>query len=103
MTQALAEMVRDNLARSRFELDVDGATAFTTYRRAAQVVTLLHAEVPAAQSGRGIGSAMVAGVLALLRAGGDKVIPRCPFIARYMSRHPEVQDLLADPGALASG
>lgn len=41
-------VVRDNAALGRFELDFDGGQGFVTYRRAGDVVTLLHAEVPPA-------------------------------------------------------
>lgn len=45
--------VHDNAARHRFELAVEGATAFIDYRRKAGVVTMTHAEVPEALSGKG--------------------------------------------------
>ncbi len=88
-------MVRDNPALSRFEMDVDGATAFATYRRSPGVVTFVHAEVPEALSGKGVGSALAKGALELVRARGEKVVAKCPFIASYIRKHPEVQDLLA--------
>jgi hypothetical protein len=38
---------------------------------------------------------LVKGTLALVRQRGEKVVPLCSFVAHYMERHPEVQDLLA--------
>jgi len=35
------------------------------------------------------------GVLEDVRAQGFKVVPRCPFVADYINRHPEFADLLA--------
>ena len=87
--------VRDNAALGRFELDLDGGLGFVTYRRVAGVVTLLHAEVPAALNGRGYGSRLVRGSLDLLRAEGARVVPVCPFIAAFIDRHPAYRDLLA--------
>jgi len=87
--------VRDNRERSRYELDVDGEQAFIDYRRESGVVTLLHAEVPAGSRGGGIGAALVAGTLAMVRREGERVVPRCPFVALYIRRHPEFKDLLA--------
>lgn len=87
--------VRDVLARQRYELDAGDACAFIDYRRTGGVVTMTHAEVPTALRGRGIGSILVAGALALVRERGEKVVPRCPFIEHYMRRHPAVHDLLA--------
>lgn len=93
----MTSSVRDNPARRRFELDVDGALAFIDYRREGRVVTLTHAEVPAALRGGGIGSALVRGTLLLAREQGERVVPLCPFVVAYLERHPEFRDLLADP------
>ena len=89
--------VRDNKEKHRFELAVDGATAFVTYRRTGNVVTFLHEEVPKAFEGHGYGSRLAKGALDLVRANGDKAVAVCPFIAQYMRTHPDYQDLLAVP------
>jgi predicted GNAT family acetyltransferase len=91
----MAEEVRNNTAKSRFELDVDGYTAFAYYRMAAGVITFVHTEVPTALSGQGIGSNLVRGALEYARSQGLKVVPQCPFVAAYMGKHPEFNDLLA--------
>jgi hypothetical protein len=91
--------VRDNSARQRYELEVGDELAFIDYRRDGRVVSMTHAEVPLASRGGGIGSALVGGALALARERGDKVVPLCLFVAHYMRRHPETQDLLAGGGA----
>jgi predicted GNAT family acetyltransferase len=44
----MATNVRDNTERNRFELDADGHTAFSNYKRADVVLTILHTEVPKA-------------------------------------------------------
>ncbi|AXK80097.1 N-acetyltransferase [Pseudolabrys taiwanensis] len=87
--------VHDNAARHRFELDLDGHTAFSTYRREGTLLTILHTEVPQELNGRGIGSKLVRGVLDIARAEGSKVKPLCPFVASYMDKHPEYADLRA--------
>lgn len=91
----MTERVRDHGARRRYELEVGGAVAFIDYRRDGRIVTLTHAEVPAALRGRGIGAVLVKGALALVRAQGERVIPQCSFVAHYLRRHPEVHDLVA--------
>ncbi|HEV8465464.1 MAG TPA: GNAT family N-acetyltransferase [Pseudolabrys sp.] len=86
--------VRDNADRHRFELDADGHIAFSNYKRAEGVLTILHTEVPKALEGRGIGSALIRGVLDIARSQRLKVIAVCPFAKSYIERHPEYADLL---------
>jgi predicted GNAT family acetyltransferase len=91
--------IRDNSAQQRYELAVGDALAVIDYRRDGRIVTMTHAEVPLGLRGGGIGSALVAAALALVRERGEKVVPLCPFVAHYIARHPEAQDLLAGGGA----
>ena len=87
--------VRDNTALSRFELDVDGVTAFARYRLAGTVMTIDHTETPESARGRGIASELIKGVLDEARARGLKIKPRCPFVSAYIRLHLEYRDLLA--------
>ena len=86
--------VRNNTELNRFELDVDGHTAFVYYRMEPGIITLVHTEVPPELGGRGVGSTLVRGVLEAVRALGLKVVPRCPFVSAFMGKHPEFNDLL---------
>ena len=86
--------IRDNSALHRFEMATDGHTAYAYYQTAPGVITLTHTEVPPALGGRGVGSALVRGVLEAARARGLKVVPKCPFVSAFMGRHPEFNDLL---------
>jgi predicted GNAT family acetyltransferase len=88
----------DNNARSRFEYDVEGHTAFIDYRRAGNVLSLTHAAVPTELEGRGIGSSMTRETLDLIRERGEKMIPLCSFVAAFVQRHPQYQDLIANSG-----
>jgi len=94
----MTDEVRDDSVRQRYELDVGGELAFIDYYRDGGKVLMTHAEVPHALRGGGVGSALVKGALALVRARGEKVVPLCPFVAQYIRRHPEARDLLADDG-----
>jgi predicted GNAT family acetyltransferase len=87
--------VRDNAALHRFELEVEGHVAFSVYRRSPGVVTFIHTEVPEALAGKGVGSKLAQGALEIVRGRGEKVIAECPFIASYIKKHREFQDLLA--------
>jgi len=94
----MSDDVHDNAALHRYEMTVDGHTAFIRYRREPGVVTLIHTEVPAELGGRGIGKVLVQATLDLIRASGEKVVPVCPFVAAWMKRHAEYDDLRADTG-----
>jgi predicted GNAT family acetyltransferase len=98
----MTDTVRDDPARQRYELAIGDAVAFIDYRRQGGTVTMTHAEVPPALRGGGVGSALVKGALALVRERGERVVPLCPFIERYIRRHPDTRDLLAGSGGRES-
>ena len=52
--------------------------------------------VDPAFEGRGIGSQLATFALDDARARGLAVVPRCPFFAAFIGRHPEYADLVAD-------
>ncbi len=91
----MAESVIDNPGRHRFEFAADGSTAFVEYAEADGNLVLTHTEVPEALGGRGIGSKLARGVLDEVRRSGRKIVAECPFIASFIERHDEYQDLLA--------
>jgi predicted GNAT family acetyltransferase len=90
----MAAAVRNNKAKSRFELDVEGEVAFANYRLAPSTVIITHTETPRALRGRGIASELVEGALELIRADGLKVIAGCGFVVDYLRKHPEFADLM---------
>lgn len=95
--------VRNNTARSRYELAIDDAVAIVEYRTRDGALALTHTEVPDSLGGRGVGSALARGVLEDIRARGLRVVPLCPFIASYIQRHPEYAGLVAEPAPGAEG
>jgi uncharacterized protein len=58
-------------------------------------VTMVHTEIDPAREGAGLGQALVAGALDDVRGQGRRVRPICPFVAKYIARHPEYADLVA--------
>ena len=88
--------VRDNQESKRFELTLDGITAWSSYVRNGNVVDIQHTRVPEEARGKGMASALIQGSLDLLRSRGEKLIPTCPFVADYVRPHPGYQTLLAD-------
>ena len=91
-------VVRHNEADHRFELEIEGRTAFLQYRlpKAGDSISLLHTEVPAELEGHGMGGKLAQAALEFARAAHLKVIPLCPFVAAYIRRHPEYLELVAE-------
>lgn len=91
----MVDDVVDVPARHRFELVIDGATAFAEYRMHPGVIEFYHTVVPEVLGGRGVGSMLVSHALDQVRARGLKVKPTCPFFKAYIGKHAEYQDLVA--------
>ena len=91
--------VVDNKAEHRFEAVVDGELAIAAYRRRGDTITFTHTEVPPALERRGVASALARAALERVRDEGLRVVPRCPFMAAYIARHPELQPLLQKTAA----
>lgn len=65
------------------------------YRVQGDVVTIPHTEVDPAHGGQGFGGILVRGALDDIRAEGAKVVPSCPFVDSWISKHPDYEDLRA--------
>jgi predicted GNAT family acetyltransferase len=78
-----------NEARSRFEIEADGETAFLTFHRNGKRLVLVHTETPEALEGRGIGSSLTRAALAFAREHDLTVVPQCPFVRSFIERHPD--------------
>ena len=90
----MTDMIKQNVEKHRFELEVEGHLAATYYKLSDNVITFVHTEVPPELGGKGVGSRLVKGALDQVRAQGLKVIPQCPFVKAWIGKHPEYKDLL---------
>jgi predicted GNAT family acetyltransferase len=87
--------VRDAPDQNRFEIWVDGVLAgFTVYRAQPDRYTFIHTEIDPAFGGRGLASVLIKAALDAMRERGIAVLPQCPFVRRYISRHSEYLDLV---------
>jgi hypothetical protein len=86
--------VIDNPAAKRFELAIGDGLAVAYYKIEGDRFVLLHTEVPQELSGQGIGTKLAEGVFEQLHAAGRRVIAKCPFMARFASRHREYAKML---------
>jgi uncharacterized protein len=88
--------IRHEPESRRFVADVDGATAYITYRPIdGEILDLDHTFVPRTSRGGGIASQLTAHALEYARENGLRVVPSCPFVATYVARHPAYRELLA--------
>ncbi|NOY99859.1 MAG: N-acetyltransferase [Chloroflexi bacterium] len=78
----------------RFEIHAGGHTAVLDYRLDGNVIMFTHTGVPPALEGQGVGSRIVRAGLEYAREQGHQVVPACSFVAAYIRRHPEYQDLV---------
>ena len=85
--------ISHNLNAHRFELQIQGHTAYEEYALIPQGVAFAHTIVPPELGGRGIASRLVQHALAWARELGLKVRPDCSFVRAYMDKHPEYADM----------
>lgn len=90
----MMEKVFNNTKAHRFELIVDGQTAFIDYQLEktptnVPVYVFVHTEVPSIIGGKGVGSHLAKGALEQIQAEGAKLRSACSFISAFLQRHPE--------------
>jgi predicted GNAT family acetyltransferase len=54
-----------------------------------------HTEIDPAFKGQGLGGILVEQALADVASRGETIVPRCPFVVRYLHRH-EIEGLTVD-------
>lgn len=89
---------RHNAAEMRYELDIAGDLAVVEYVRTGDTLILTHTGVPEQLEGRGIGSELVRSVLEDARRQELRIVPQCPFVAAYIRRHPEWEQIVETDG-----
>ncbi|AKN73105.1 GNAT family acetyltransferase [Streptomyces sp. PBH53] len=84
-------------ARNRYEILVDGKRAgLTAYRDHAAQRVFYHTEIDDAFAGQGLASRLVQEALTDVRKSGKRIVPVCPYVAKFLQRHDEFADLV-DP------
>ena len=83
-----------NESAKRFETSIDGHVGYISYQKRDDKLVYDHTIVPQELGGRGVGSSLVKYALNYARDNGKKVVPQCSFVASYIEKHPEYQDLL---------
>ncbi|OKI12677.1 GNAT family N-acetyltransferase [Streptomyces sp. CB03911] len=87
--------VTDNPGRSRFEITEDGELAgFAEYFRHENELAFIHTEIDPAFAGRGLAGVLARAALDAARERGADVLPYCPFIRGWLTKHPDYVDLV---------
>ncbi|MFB2598289.1 GNAT family N-acetyltransferase [Herbiconiux sp. P17] len=93
-------VIRNEPEKHRYVIEADGQeVGFTQYTDRGQQRVFLHTVIDPAQEGRGYGSALMAAVLGQVRDAGLRAVPICPFMAGYLERHHEFDDVV-DPATI---
>ncbi|MCL2543581.1 MAG: N-acetyltransferase [Nocardioidaceae bacterium] len=82
----------------RYEIrDDDAVAGFAEYRLPDDVhVDFVHTEVDDAYEGQGLASGLVAFALADVREQGKRIVPHCPYVARWIKKHAGEYDDIVD-------
>ncbi|WP_327313375.1 GNAT family N-acetyltransferase [Streptomyces sp. NBC_01235] len=98
MSQSFAAPVVERAdARHRYEIFVDGERAgLTSYRDHDDQRVFYHTEIDEAHAGRGLAAQLVQQALTDVRHSGKRIVPVCPYVAKYLRKHDEFADI-TDP------
>jgi uncharacterized protein len=88
-------VVTHNEEAHRFEATVDGLRSLITYRRFPDRIVYDHTEVSEPLRGKGLAAKLTRTSLDFARANHLRVVPLCPYVASFVRRHREYQDLLS--------
>jgi predicted GNAT family acetyltransferase len=85
--------VINNEKNLQFEIHIEGEIAKLVYRWHKGNIALMHTYVPEAYEGKGIASTLAKTALEYAKAKDIKVMVYCPYVAKYMTKHPEYEYL----------
>jgi predicted GNAT family acetyltransferase len=87
--------IRNNEQESQYETTIDGHTAVAAYDlEDPNRIVFTHTVVPEQLSGRGLAKELVKHALDDARRRNLTVVPQCSFVASFIKRNPEYEDLL---------
>lgn len=84
-----------NEKAQRFEMEIDGLRPILTYRRFPDRIHFIHTEVPAPLEGKGLATKLARAALDFARTNHLRVVPVCRYVASFLRKHSEYQDLVS--------
>lgn len=91
---AASNAATNNESVRQWEMTVNGMQAILSYERHGNRIIYLHTEVPPELEGHGLAGELARAALDDARARHQSVVPQCPFVASFIKRHPEYEDLV---------
>ena len=88
--------VVNNPDQSRYEILIDGdLVGVAVYELGENTINFTHTQVETDNREQGLGGTLIRNALDDVRSSSPlRVIATCPFVARWISEHPDYQDLL---------
>ena len=84
----------------RFFVRVDGDEAELMYTRIGpHLIDVQHTYVPESARGHGVAEVLAEAAFEYAREHGDRVVPSCPFVRKWLQHHAEHWQLLDPPYA----
>jgi predicted GNAT family acetyltransferase len=89
--------VTDVGERERFEArdDAGALAGVLTYQLTGPIIVYTHTKVEAGFADQGVGSALAHAAMDDARSRNRTVVPLCPFLSEWLTRHPEYEKVVA--------
>jgi predicted GNAT family acetyltransferase len=85
----------------RYELSLDGVVVgHCLYRDLGPRRIFLHTEVDAEHAGQGLATRLIEFALADCTARDRRIVARCPMVAAYLGKHPELDEFVDSPAGV---
>ena len=87
--------VRHDEDQQRYLLEIDGkALGFAEYQQDGDRQIFTHTEVDQSLEGQGMGSILIRQSLDDARRRGKRIVPVCGFVAAYVKKHRDWDDII---------
>jgi len=94
------EVHRDDVSH-RYRAEIDGHEARILFAPAGdRTLDFQHTQVAPELRGHGVANLLIRRALDDVRARGERIVATCPFVKAFLGKHPEYQDLLAEPSPI---
>ena len=92
----MGQEIKNDSQSGQFILDTNGKESFLKYKISNHSIDLYSTYVPKELRGQKLGDKLVEYSLEFAREHHLKIIPSCPFVEKYFSKHPEYTDFLSN-------